>query len=210
MEFKIIYNFAKGEIMSLSHSTDAVVFDPLRLGGRSWPVQALFVLGGTLVLALASQIAVPMVPVPITMQTFAITMIGALYGWRLGALTVLAWLGEAMLGFPVLANGAGGLAPFAGPTAGYLASFPVIAALVGWLAERGWTGDRYIRSFFAHFSANLLCLAIGGAWLASLIGWEKGWAFGVAPFILGGFLKSALAAAALMGVSIHGGKARLP
>ena len=195
--------------MSLSDPSSSLVFDPLRLSSRPLAVKAAFVLAGTLVLALASQIAVPMVPVPITMQTFAVTMIGALYGWRLGALTVLAWLGEAMLGFPVLANGAGGLAPFAGPTAGYLVSFPIIAALVGWLSERGWTGDRVVRSFLAHLSANLLCLAIGGLYLGYLLGAEKAWLFGVAPFILGGVLKSALAAAVLKGIRIYGGRTQL-
>jgi biotin transport system substrate-specific component len=150
-----------------------------------------------------------MVPVPVTMQTFAVTMIGALYGWRLGAVTVLAWLGEAMLGAPVLANGSGGLAPFAGPTAGYLVSFPIIAALAGWLTERGWTGDRVVRSFLAHLAANVLCLAVGGVYLASLIGAEKGWLLGVAPFILGAVLKSALAAAVLKGIRIYGGGIRL-
>ncbi|TXI05933.1 MAG: biotin transporter BioY, partial [Rhizobium sp.] len=177
--------------MSLLQHHDDVAFDPLRLGQRSLIVRTVFVLAGTLVLALASRIEVPMVPVPITMQTFAITMIGALYGWRLGAITVLAWLGEAAIGFPVLAGGAGGIAPFMGPTAGYLVSFPIIAALVGWLAERGWSGNRVVRSFLAHLSANILCLAIGGAWLAALIGAEKGWLLGVAPFILGAVLKSA-------------------
>lgn len=196
--------------MSLSDPSSGLVLDPLRLSSRPLAVKAAFVLAGTLVLALASQIAVPMVPVPITVQTFAVTMIGALYGWRLGALTVLAWLGEAMLGFPVLANGAGGLAPFAGPTAGYLASFPIIAALVGWLSERGWTGDRVVRSFLAHLSANLLCLAIGGLYLGYLLGAEKAWLLGVAPFILGGVLKSALAAAVLKGIRIYGGRTQLP
>jgi biotin transport system substrate-specific component len=195
--------------MSLLQHHDEVAFDPLRLGQRSLVIKAVFVLAGTLILALASQIAVPMVPVPITMQTFAITMIGALYGWRLGALTVLAWLGEAAIGFPVLAGGAGGIAPFMGPTAGYLASFPIISALVGWLAERGWSGNRVVRSFLAHLSANILCLAIGGAWLAALIGAEKGWLLGVAPFILGAVLKSALAATVLKTIQVYSGKARL-
>jgi biotin transport system substrate-specific component len=196
----------KEKFMSLSDHSAKLVFDPLRLSARPAAIKAVFVLAGTLVLALASQIAVPMVPVPITMQTFAVTMIGALYGWRLGALTVLAWLAEAAVGFPVLANGAGGLAPFAGATAGYLVSFPLIAALTGWLAERGWTGDKVIRSFGAHLLANLLCLAIGGLWLASLLGMEKAWVLGVAPFILGAVLKSALAAAALKGVRIYTGR----
>ena len=195
--------------MSLLQHHDEVAFDPLRLGQRSLVTKTVFVLAGTLILALASRISVPMVPVPITMQTFAITMIGALYGWRLGAVTVLAWLGEAAIGFPVLAGGAGGIAPFMGPTAGYLASFPIIAALAGWLAERGWSGNRVVRSFLAHFSANILCLAIGGAWLAALIGAEKGWLLGVAPFILGAVLKSALAATVLKTIQVYSGKARL-
>ncbi len=181
------------------------LFDPLKLDSRSKSVQAASVLLGTLVLALASQISVPMVPVPITMQTFAVTMIGALYGWRLGAVTVAAWLFEAMLGLPVLANFSGGLAPFSGPTAGYLAAFPLVAALAGWLAERGWTGDKVVRSFLAHLFANLLCLVIGGAWLAALIGAEKAWMLGVVPFVLGAVLKSALAAALLKGLHPHAG-----
>lgn len=172
-------------------------FDPLRLGARSLPMRIVFVLAGTLALALASRISVPMVPVPITMQTFAVTMIGALYGWRLGTLTVLAWLAEGMAGLPVLAGGAGGIAHFAGPTAGYLVSFPLMAAMVGWLAERGWTGARLIQSFAAHFAANIFCLALGGAWLATLIGLEKAMMLGVVPFVLGALLKSALAAALL-------------
>lgn len=192
--------------MSLFDQSQEFRFDPLRLAARPAAIKAVFVLAGTLVLALASQISVPMVPVPITMQTFAVTMIGALYGWRLGAATVLAWLAEAAVGLPVLANGAGGLAPFAGATAGYLVSFPVIAALVGWLAERGWTGDRVICSVVAHFAANLVCLAIGGLWLANLLGMEKAWLLGVAPFILGAVLKSALAAAVLKGVRIYTGR----
>ena len=186
--------------MPATDFSQITVSDPLRLAGRSVLTKALFVLAGTLALALASQIAVPMYPVPVTMQTFAITMIGVLYGWRLGALTVLLWLGEAALGAPVLANGSGGLVPFAGPTAGYLASFPIVAAVAGYLAEKGWTGERYVKSFAAHLAANVLCLAIGGAYLAYLLGAEKAWLLGVAPFILGASLKSALAAALLKGL----------
>lgn len=183
-----------------SMSASAHRFDPLGIENRSFAVQSVLLVLGTAVLALASQVSVPMVPVPITMQTFALTMIGVLYGWRLGGLTVLAWLGEAMMGLPVLANGGAGLAPFVGPTAGYLASFPLIAALAGLLAEKGWTGSRVVASFSAHLLANLVCLAIGGAWLSYLIGVEKGLSLGVTPFVLGAVLKSALAAAVLMAI----------
>ena len=161
---------------------------------RSWQAGALLL--GTLFLALSSHVAVPMIPVPMTMQTLAVTLVGAALGWRLGALTVLAWLGEAALGLPVLAGAAGPLV-FAGPTAGYLAAFPFAAALVGWLVERGWNGQRLVLAFAAMLAGNALCLALGAAWLSVLVGLPKALALGVTPFLLGGVLKSALGAATL-------------
>jgi len=144
---------------------------------------------------------VPMVPVPVTMQTFAVTMIGALYGWRLGAITVVAWLIEAVIGLPVLAGGTAGLAHFMGPTGGYPFSFPVIAALTGWLAERGWSGERFVLAFVAMLAGNMLCLVLGASWLAVGIGIEKAVTFGVTPFIIGGVLKSALGSAVLLALA---------
>lgn len=175
--------------------------NPAALQGRSIGVQAAAVVLGTAILALSSYIEVPMVPVPITMQTFGVTLIGALYGWRLGAATVAAWLVEGAVGLPVLAGGASGIVHFFGPTAGYLFAFPVVAALTGWLAERGWNGSRPLLAFVSMMLGNILCLAIGGAWLAFGIGLEKAIEFGVAPFLIGGFLKSALAAAVLRAMS---------
>lgn len=176
-------------------------FSPLALQARPVPVRAAAVLLGTLLLAIASQISVPMLPVPMTMQTLAVVLIGALYGWRLGALTVLAWLGEAALGLSVLANGSGGIAPFMGPTAGYLASFPLVAALVGWLAERGWNGRRPAFAFVSMLLGHGLCLLLGGLWLATLIGADKAMLAGVAPFLLGSLVKSALGATILMALA---------
>jgi biotin transport system substrate-specific component len=173
----------------------------LQLDQKSLAYKVSAVVLGTLALALASRIEVPMVPVPVTMQTFAIAMIGALYGARLGTLTVLAWLGEAMIGLPVLAGGAGGLAHFAGPTGGYLASFPVMAYLVGLLAERGWNAQRPLLAFSSMLAANGLCLAMGCIWLAGMIGMEKAFLLGVAPFVVGGILKSALGAASLVALA---------
>lgn len=181
----------------LSYATPAR-FSPLDLQARPALVQLGAVLLGTLVLAIASQISVPMLPVPMTMQTLAVILIGALYGWRLGALTILAWLGEAAVGLPVLANGNGGIAPFMGPTAGYLVSFPFVAALVGWLAERGWNGSRPAFVFTSMLAGHALCLAFGALWLATLIGAEKAMLAGVVPFLLGSLVKSGLGAAILM------------
>lgn len=173
---------------------------PLALASRPLAIKLAAVIAGTAILALSSQIEVPMLPVPMTMQTFAVTLVGALYGWRLGAITVIAWLAEAMIGLPVLAGGAAGAAHFFGPTGGYLWAFPVVAALVGWLSERGWSGANFVRSFFAAVLGNALCLAIGAAYLATIIGTEQALAAGVTPFIVGAILKSGLHAALLKGI----------
>jgi len=168
-------------------------------GGAHWLRQAALVLVGTGVLTASSYISIPMVPVPVSMQTFAVLMVGALYGWRLGGITVLAWLLEAALGMPVLAGGKGGLAPFVGPTAGYLFAFPVGAVLMGWLAARGFDGARPVRAFGAMLLCTTLILAIGGLWLGAMIGAAKeGWALGVAPFLIGDVGKSGLGAASLV------------
>jgi len=131
------------------------------------------------------------------MQTLAVTLVGAVYGWRLGTATIIAWLIEGAIGFPVLAGGSAGLQNFVGPTAGYLFAFPVAGAFVGWLAERGWTGNRTILALTAMLAGNIICLISGAAWLSRMVGWERAIALGVLPFLLGGVVKSALGAATL-------------
>jgi len=170
--------------------------------------QLALVLGGTAVLAASSYVSIPMQPVPVSLQTFAVLMVGALYGWRLGGLTVLAWLLEAALGMPVLAGGKGGLAPFFGPTAGYLLAFPLGAVLMGWLAARGWDGAHPLRAFGAMLLCTTLILLLGGAWLGAMIGAAKGWQLGVMPFLVGDVVKSALGAATL--ALWHSARNRLP
>src|SRR5690606_23577719 len=142
---------------------------PAWLQTRSPAVKLFAVIFGTLVLAASSHISVPMVPVPITMQTLAVTLVGALYGWRLGGLTVLAWLAEGALGLPAFAGGTGGFARALGPTGGYLLPFPLAAVLTGWLAERCWNGRRVLRSFAARFACHALCLPRGASWIATLL-----------------------------------------
>jgi biotin transport system substrate-specific component len=172
-------------------------FSPLRLNERPLAVQAMAVIFGTALMTASSYVSVPMVPVPMTMQTLAVTLIGALYGWRLGALTIVVWLLQGAIGLPVFSNGGGGIAHLFGRTGGYLFAFPIAAAVTGWLAQQGWTGDRLVRAFFAMLAGNALCLAIGGTWLAVLIGPEKAFWHGVAPFVVGAIVKSVLGAAIL-------------
>ena len=173
-----------------------------------WLRQLALVLGGTVALSASSYISIPFWPVPVTMQTFAVLMVGALYGWRLGGITVLAWLLEAALGMPVLAGGKGGIAPFIGPTAAYLFAFPVGAMPMGWLAARGWNGAHPLRAFWAMLLSTTLIVLLGGAWLSALIGPAKGWQLGVLPFLIGDVLKSAMGAATL--ALWHTARSRLP
>jgi biotin transport system substrate-specific component len=104
---------------------------------------------------------------------------------------------EGAIGLPVLSGGAAGAHHFVGPTAGYLFAFPVVGALTGWLAERGWNGNRPWLAFVSMLLGNALCLVLGAAWLSIAIGIEQAIVHGVAPFLIGGALKSALAAVTL-------------
>lgn len=184
----------------MNNSTNATLkpaFGPLDLRNRSlgWQIGAIVI--GSLFLALSSYIEVPMVPVPVTMQTFAVALVGALYGWRLGGITITAWLVEGALGLPVLAGGAAGAHHFVGPTGGYLFAFPLAGMVMGWLAERGWDGHRVGLAFVAMLLSNATCLILGAAWLATLIGLEQAIMAGVVPFLIGAVLKAALGAMTL-------------
>ena len=156
----------------------------------------LLMLAGSLFIAACAQVAVPLLPVPITMQTFAVLMIGAAYGWRLGAATVAAYLVEGALGLPVFAEWSGGLPVLVGPTGGYLFGFVLAAGAVGWLAERGW--DRNIvTTALAMLIGNALIYVPGLAVLANFVGIDKVLEYGLLPFLLGDGLKLVLAACLL-------------
>lgn len=168
------------------------------LRGGSWARRVFLVLAGSLFLAACSWIEVPMVPVPMTMQTFGLVVIGALYGWRLGGATVLTYLLQGAMGLPVLAGGAAGFIHFVGPTAGYLFGFALATVIVGWLAERGFARHP-LAAFAVMLLGHVAILAPGVTWLATAIGlgWTQAAAVGLTPFLLGMVLKSALAAACL-------------
>ncbi|MFM2041914.1 MAG: BioY family protein [Pseudomonadota bacterium] len=172
---------------------------PLSLDGRPPVVRVLAVLLGSWLVAAAAWVEVPMIPVPMTMQSFAIVAIGALAGWRLGLATMLAYLAQGAAGLPVFAGGTSGLAVFSGPTAGYLLGFPLAAALCGLLAERGWN-RRLPLLFGSLLGGHGVILLVGAAWLARMIGPADAVALGLIPFLAGTVLKSALATATVTAV----------
>ncbi|MCX7629969.1 MAG: biotin transporter BioY [Geminicoccaceae bacterium] len=173
------------------------------LAARLWPVRAdnaairaiVLIVAGSLLLTLSAKVQVPFWPVPMTMQTFAVLLIGAAFGSTLGALTVAFYLVQGALGLPVFARG-GGLAYLAGPTGGYLAGFLLAAWIVGKLAERG-LDRRVLTALPVFLLGDLVIFVCGVGWLAWLIGFEKAWAVGVLPFLPAEALKIALAVAVL-------------
>ena len=175
----------------------AAVLWPARAVGFSGVSRTvILIVLGTALLTLSAKINLPLPYVPMTLQTLVVLVIGAAYGWRLGGTTVLVYLAEGAIGLPVFAGPVGGLAPFLGPTAGYLAGFVAAALTTGWLSERGW--DRSVPLLFVAMGlGHIIILAAGFAWLVfgMKLGFEKAWLVGIAPFVAASVIKNALGAA---------------
>ena len=157
-----------------------------------------FAVLGSLILWASAKISVPFWPVPMTLQTGAVALLAAAYGWRLGSATVVLYLLEGALGIPVFegtpAKGIG-LAYMIGTTGGYLIGFAVAAAVVGWLVEKGFDRNP-VKLFGAMVLGDAFIFALGILWLGTVIGWDKPvLQYGLYPFILGDLVKLALAAA---------------
>lgn len=174
------------DLLRPSEKTRALIYD------------AALVIGGSILMALLAQLSIPVPfsPVPITGQTFGVVLLGALYGWKRGGATMLAYLAEGAAGLPVFAEGKSGMLVVTGTTGGYLVGFIAAAAVVGWLAERGW--DRKVwTAFLAMVIGSAVIYLFGVTWLAALIGFNKAVTLGLYPFIPGDIAKIALATALL-------------
>jgi biotin transport system substrate-specific component len=152
----------------------------------------------SLFIAASAQFAIPIGAVPITGQTFAVLLTGALLGSRLGAAAVIAYLIEGAVGLPFFAGGGGGILRFLGPTAGYLVAFPAAAFITGAFAEHGWD-KRYPTAVAAMAIGSLIIFLGGWAWYAVLTNTPPVAAFKLAvlPYLVGDVIKIALAAAVL-------------
>ncbi len=150
----------------------------------------LLIAGFTLMIALGAQLAVRLTftPVPITGQTLAVLLTGALLGSRRGVFSVLLYLAEGSAGLPVFAGGMSGLGTLIGPTGGYLAGFIAAAYIVGWSAERGWD-RRILTSCLLMTLGNAAVYAFGLPWLAFWVGPEHVLSLGFFPFLPGDLIK---------------------
>ncbi|MFC0409730.1 biotin transporter BioY [Roseomonas elaeocarpi] len=151
---------------------------------------ALAILGSA-VIAASARIALPMWPVPATLQSLAVLALGALGGARLGVASVLFYLAEGAMGLPVFAAGAAGPAVLAGPTAGFLLGF-LPGAWIAAQARGGW-----LRAGATLLAAHLSMFIPGVLWLSGFVGLEHAWAVGFLVFVPGTVVKTALALAGL-------------
>jgi biotin transport system substrate-specific component len=184
--------------------------------GEGIAADALRIVAANILLVLCAHIVIPLpwTPVPITGQTFGVLLVAVLLGARRGAITLILYLIEGAAGLPVFQPlGLPGLARFAGPTAGYLLSYPFAAFVTGWLVERGAKigntrdgGSRLagLRLIGALLSGEAIIFACGCAWLAPFLrmGWSAALSQGALPFIPGEIIKMALVVVAAGGLQL--------
>ena len=200
--------------------TMSAELQPMTLAGAVWPDRAsptatrairavVLAVLGSLFVAICAQVQIPLWPVPVTGQTFAVLVVGMAFGWRLGGATLLLYLAEGAVGLPVFAKFAAGPGVLAGPTGGYIVGFVLAAAAIGYLAQRGW--DRSVwRTAIAMLIGNVVLYIPGLIWLGMFYAGPGAQyvantgatnavgaaiAGGLTPFLLGDALKLALAAA---------------
>jgi len=179
-----------------------------RIFSRSIVTDIILIAAGTALTSILAQLAIPLWPVPITGQTFAVLFVGATLGVARAVLSMVLYLAIGLLGLPVFAPQANGghitgLAALLGPTGGYLLGFIIASGFVGWLAQREWD-RKWLRTLLAFVGGTVLIYAVGLPWLfiglnnlhvpnalnATLTG-------GLYPFLIGDALKAILAAVIL-------------
>lgn len=172
-----------------------------RIGSRSLVTDMALIGAGAGLTALAAQLVIPMWPVPITGQTFAVLLVGTTLGAARGSLSMLLYIALGAVGLPVFTEGSSGLGVLTGTTGGYLIGFVLAAALTGWLAQRQW--DRKVVGTFVSFLAGTAVIyAVGLPWLSvalGSLGLDNGLSAtlqaGLLPFIPGDILKAVVAGA---------------
>ena len=156
-----------------------------------------FALLGTIILAISSKIKIPFYPVPMTMQTLVVMIIGIGFGWKLGMATIVLYLFEGLIGLPVFSGTPEkgiGLIYFTGPTMGYLIGFLVTVFLTGKFNYN----NNLIKNFLKLTFATSFIYILGMVWLGGLIGWEKPiFKLGAQPFLLAELFKILLATFAI-------------
>ncbi len=168
-----------------------------RLISRSLTTDVTLVATGAIVVGALAQVSIPMVPVSMTGQTLGVLLVGGSLGMRRGAMSMFTYLAAGVAGVPWFSEFTGGPAMLLKPSFGYIIGFVFTAALIGWLAERNWD-RRPALSMAAFGMASLVPFAFGLPYLAMVLGETSVstiLTLGFTPFIIGGIIKWAIAAA---------------
>lgn len=188
--------------MSIRNTSEVVQPALVSGGARSALRLAGLVVVGVAALSLSAKIQIPFWPVPMTLQTLVVLLIGAGAGARAGVVTVAAYLAVGAAGFPVFAGSPErgiGLAYMAGPTGGYLIGFLAGVWTAGLTKDYGWSHS-FLRLVGVFTLSHVLMLACGVAWLAMSVGLANAWMFGFLPFTVATVVKTLLAATAVRAV----------
>jgi biotin transport system substrate-specific component len=145
------------------------------------------------IIAAAAHVEVPLGPVPVTLQSFAVLFIAMTMGWRIGVSATVSYLLAGCLGLPVFAGAPTGFAYLLGPTGGYLVAFPVMSFLAGWAAQRG-AAQHWYTSLAVALLGVFGILFIGMLGLSVTIGLHKAYLVGAAPFLLAELCKAIMLA----------------
>lgn len=174
-----------------------------RVFPRTLVLDVVLVAAGAALTALLAQVVIPMVPVPITGQTLAVLLVGATLGFARGAASLGLYLVLGLVGLPVYApqddgSHLTGMLALAAPSFGYIIGFIPAAAIVGWLSERTWD-RKFLKALATFVGGSLVVFAFGLPWLAAVTGatFQQTLEWGLLPFLVGGVIKAAIAAALL-------------
>ena len=174
-----------------------------RLVSRTLTTDVVLVAAGAALTAILAQVSIPMFPVPITGQTLAVLLVGATLGAVRGASSLALYAVLGLVGLPVYAPQADGshltgFLALAAPSFGYIVGFVFAAAIVGSLSERTWD-RKFFKALATFVGGSVVVFAFGLPWLAFVLGANLAQTleWGLYPFIIGGLIKPAIAAALL-------------
>jgi len=151
-----------------------------------------FIMSAVLMMAALSRITIPLQPVPVTGQTLGVLLTGIMLGRKRALAAMVTYIAMGIIGFPVFANGAFGLATLIGPTGGYLLGFIPAAYVMGFLGEKGWY-KQVLTAIAALVIGHSIVFATGLLWLTNFAGWSNILAIGLLPFLPGAVVKTLIA-----------------
>lgn len=186
--------------MSTSFSSSSrLATQSSRSVAESVPGRLTIAFAATLFVAACAHVSIPLpfTPVPLTLQNFAVVLVGLMLGPVAGFSAMALYLAEGAMGLPVFnPNSTGGLLQLLGPTGGYLLAYPFVAAIAGWVFRMPRISSPYLRAAIASTLATITLFACGSIWIARLLHLSAAavWTMSIAPFLPGEIVKIAAAA----------------